>query len=749
MHKLLAKQLVRATDAAGTLDVAALSELVSAAYDETDRDRRRTERSIALMVEELDQLSSRDREQLHAQLELQSQRFEAAVENMTQGLCMFDGEHKLITCNKRWMELFSVSEHLGKPGTQYRDILAERVASGHFPGRTFDEVLAERLAIHRSRTPRVFEQRLRDGRIVITFHQPLDQGGWVSTFEDVTEVRTQNLRFEAAVENMTQGLCMFDAEQKLIICNKRWLDLFGIPRALGQPGTAFRAVLEARLANGHYAGRTVDDIIAERAAMRREAKPKTFEQHLGDGRVIQTYQQPFADGGWVSTFEDVTERRRAEAQIAHMSRHDALTDLPNRVLFREHMEQDLARVRRGEPLAVLCLDLDDFKGINDTLGHAAGDAVLKAVAGRLRDCVRDTDTVARLGGDEFAVLQVGGRQPTHATALAQRIVEAVAQPFDFAGHQLMIGVSVGIAVSPSDGDSPDQLMKNADLALYRVKQDGRNGFRFFEPEMDARMKLRRSLELDLRKALAHGEFELFYQPVVNLARDEIRGFEALLRWRHPERGLIPPLDFIPLAEETGLIIPIGEWVVRNACAEAATWGGDVTVAVNLSAIQFRSKNLVPTIVSALATSRLPATHLEVEITESVLMQDNDATLAVLHQLRELGVRISMDDFGTGYSSLSYLRQFPFDKIKIDRSFVRDLAERSDSLSIVRAVTGLGSSLGMTTTAEGVETPEQLSMLRAEGCTEVQGYIFSPPRPAHEVARLLKQFGAKSRHAASA
>jgi diguanylate cyclase (GGDEF)-like protein len=627
MHKLLAKQLARATDAAGEVDVARLCAFVGAAYEEADQDRRRTERSISLMVEELDELSSRDREQLNARLTL------------------------------------------------------------------------------------------------------------------------QNLRFEAAVENMTQGLCMFDGEEKLIICNTRWADLFGIPRVLMTPGTSFRAVLQARIANGHYPGRSADDIIAERAAMRKDGRPKTFEQHLADGRIVQTYQQPMADSGWVSTFEDVTERRRAEAQIAHMSRHDALTDLPNRVLFREHMEKTLPRVRRGEPLAVLCLDLDDFKGVNDSFGHAAGDTVLQSVAARLRECVRETDTVARLGGDEFAILQVGGTQPTQATALAERVVEMLARPFEFAGHQLVIGASVGIAVSPSDGDHPDQLMKNADLALYRVKQDGRNGFRFFEPEMDAKMKLRRGLEVDLRKALAQGEFELFYQPVVNLKRNEIDGFEALLRWRHPERGMVAPVDFIPLAEEIGLIIPLGEWVLRKACAEAAAWSRDLTVAVNLSAVQFRSKNLVATVVSALAASRLPATRLEVEITESVLMQDNEATVAVLHQLRELGVRISMDDFGTGYSSLSYLRQFPFDKIKIDRSFVRDLAERGDSLSIVRAVTGLGLSLGMTTTAEGVETSEQLDVLRAEGCTEVQGYVISPPRPANEVMSLLKQFGGRSRNVA--
>jgi diguanylate cyclase (GGDEF)-like protein/PAS domain S-box-containing protein len=558
------------------------------------------------------------------------------------------------------------------------------------------------------------------------------------------KLKLQNLRFEAAVEHMTQGLCMFDAEQTLIICNNRWLELFGLPSTLGRPGTTFRAILEARFAKGHYQGRTIDDIIAERAVMRRDGKSKTFEQHLANGRIIQTYQQPMPDGGWVSTFEDITERRRAEAQIAHMSRHDALTDLPNRVLFREHMEQNLARVRRGECLAVLCLDLDHFKHINDSLGHAVGDAMLRAVADRLRECIRDTDTVARLGGDEFAIMQVGARQPADATGLAQRIVEALGQPFDLAGHQLQIGASVGIAVSPGDGDDPDQLMKNADLALYRAKEDGRNGFRFFEPEMDAKMRLRRSLEADLRKALTRGEFELFYQPVVNLQNNQITGLEALLRWQHPERGMVPPADFIPLAEEIGLIVPLGEWVLRKACADAATWSSNVTVAVNLSAVQFKSKNLVAAVVSALAASRLSPVRLEVEITETVLMQDNEATLDVLHQLRDLGVRISMDDFGTGYSSLSYLRRFPFDKIKIDQSFVRDLALNSDSLSIVRAVTGLGSSLGMVTTAEGVETAEQLKVLRAEGCTEVQGYVFSPPRPAREVDNILRQFKGKPR-----
>jgi len=434
---------------------------------------------------------------------------------------------------------------------------------------------------------------------------------------------------------------------------------------------------------------------------------------------------------------DVTERKAAEARIAYMAHHDALTNLPNRVLFHERLNALLARVRRnGESLAVHCLDLDHFKGVNDTLGHPIGDELLQTVAQRLSKCLRDSDMVARLGGDEFAVVQFPLDGPHDAGALANKLIEVVSEPYDVHGHEFVVGGSIGIALAPGDGEQADVLLRNADMALYRAKAEGRGSAHFFEPEMDRRVQARRLLELDLRKAFAHGEFELFYQPLVNLNANAVSGFEALLRWRHAERGMIGPAEFIPLAEEIGLIVPLGEWVLRQACTEAMRWPDILKVAVNLSPAQFRSRGVVKAVLTALAYSRLPPDRLELEITESVLLGETDANLATLHQLRELGVRISMDDFGTGYSSLSYLRCFPFDKIKIDRSFVKELSERPDCVAIIRAVAGLGLSLGIATTAEGVETSEQLERVHAEGCTEVQGYFFSPPRPASQLGDLI-------------
>ena len=445
--------------------------------------------------------------------------------------------------------------------------------------------------------------------------------------------------------------------------------------------------------------------------------------------------------------EHLAARQKLEAQLTHMAHHDGLTALPNRVLFRQEMERELARARDGEAVAVLCIDLDHFKRVNDTLGHAAGDALLQGAADRLRACVRETDIVARLGGDEFAIVQVQAEQPRAATVLAERLIADLSRPFDIEGHQVVVGASVGIALAPSDGTEADQLMKSADMALYRAKADGRGVLRYFESEMDAKMQARRALELDLRKALVEHEFELFYQPIVDLKSNRVSGFEALLRWNHPTQGLISPADFIPIAEDMGLITPLGEWVLRQACREAAGWPERVKVAVNLSPAQFKSKALALVVTTALADSGLAPDRLELEITESVLLQDNDTVRGILHQLRALGVRISMDDFGTGYSSLSYLRSFPFDKIKIDQSFVRDMGQHDDSIAIVRAVAGLGRNLGMSTTAEGVETNEQLGRLREEGCTEVQGYLFSRPLPASEVPRLLAQIQLQMRSAA--
>jgi len=550
------------------------------------------------------------------------------------------------------------------------------------------------------------------------------------------ELQAQNARFDAALNNMSQGLCMFNAVQRLTVVNQRFAAMFGLAQDDILPGIDFRELLGVMTSSGNLSSESADLLWQEQKNLIEQQKPDSVLWDLTDGRSISLVYQPMRDGGWVITLLDVTERRIAEAKISHMARHDALTNLPNRTFFREQMEQYLSHLGRDQTFAVLCIDLDHFKSVNDTLGHPFGDMLLRQVGERLRACIRENDSIARLGGDEFAILQGALAQATEVTALATRVIEVIGAPYDLDGHQVVIGASLGIAIAPTDARDADQLLKNADMALYRAKADGRNTYRFFEQEMDARMQARRTLEIDLRKALVNDEFELYYQPVVTLKTGQVGSFEALLRWHHPQRGLVPPLDFIPLAEETAIIIPLGEWILRKACAEAATWPQAISVAVNLSPVQFKSRNLMSVVVTALANSGLPPNRLELEITETVLLQDSEATLATLHQLRNLGVRIAMDDFGTGYSSLSYLRSFPFDKIKIDRSFVRDVLSKDGCAAIVRAVSALGTSLGMDTTAEGVETQEQLIYLRGQGCTEVQGFLFSKARPAGDVARML-------------
>jgi diguanylate cyclase (GGDEF)-like protein len=549
------------------------------------------------------------------------------------------------------------------------------------------------------------------------------------------KLRQQKVLLDAALENMSQGLCMFDAAGRATLFNERYTRMMGSVATL-RKGQSLLDLFRQRKAIGEFAG-DPEKYFAGIMADIRSGKPSTKTLHTAAGRIVRVMEQPMEGGGWVATFEDITDWQTAQAQISHMARHDALTDLPNRTLFREQLQQALRSAKRDDHIAVLCLDLDHFKSVNDSLGHPIGDDLLKEVALRLVGCVRRSDTVSRLGGDEFAIVQVANEsEASSAATLATRLVEVVSAPYKIQGHQIVIGLSVGISVTPNDGCDPDQLLKNADMALYRAKADGRGTFRFFEAGMDARAQARRLLEVDLRAALSRGEFVVYYQPIQDLKADRIVGFEALVRWNHPLRGMIPPVNFIALAEETGLIVQLGNWVLRTACTAAAGWSQDVSVAVNLSPAQFKDRNLVPSVVSALAASGLAACRLELEITESVLLHDSDVTLATLHKLRALGVRISMDDFGTGYSSLSYLRSFPFDKIKIDRSFVSELATRDDSMAIVRAVTGLGKSLGISTTAEGVETSEQLALLRLEGCTEVQGFLFSPPRPAEDVEKML-------------
>jgi diguanylate cyclase (GGDEF)-like protein len=544
-------------------------------------------------------------------------------------------------------------------------------------------------------------------------------------------------RLDTAVNNMTQGLLLYDKDARIVLCNQRYLDMYNLSADVVKPGWHFRDLIVYRKESGSFRG----DVDAFCSAVLRNVAQKRMTHNIvetPDGRSIQIVNQPLANGGWVATQEDITERRRAEKQIAHLAHYDALTDLPNRVLFREQLERELERTKRGEQLAVLYIDIDEFKSVNDSLGHPIGDELLKAVASRLRGCVRETDFVARLGGDEFAIVQTGVRQPSDVLELVKRFYEVIREPYECLGHQVRTDASIGIAMAPDDGTNLDQLLKSADLAMYGAKADGRRTYRFFEPEMDARVKARRTLELDMRQAIADEAFELRYQPVIDLASNEIVGCEALLRWHHPVRGTISPADFIPIAEETGLICEIGDWVLATACAEATHWPPGIKLAVNVSPVQFKSHAFSLKVANALAVSGLSASRLELEITEAVLIRDDEAARAMLQHLRAIGVRIALDDFGTGYSSLSYLRRFPFDKIKIDRSFVNDLADAEGSSSIVQAVITIAKSRNMTTTAEGVETEQQKQLLASLGCTEMQGFLFSQARPVAEIRAMLSK-----------
>jgi diguanylate cyclase (GGDEF)-like protein len=681
---------------------------------------------------------------------------EQAVDNLSLGLVVFDGKYEVVFANKRYMDIYRLSSEQVKPGTPISELIRHRLNLGLKIRSNRDEYIRERLDNITDRATTI--QEFADGRVIAFTVRPLPGGGGMSTHEDITgreeistrlnaqhelskeqeeALRVRNFQFDTAINNMSQGLCFFDASYRLIVCNDRYVDMYDLPRDRVGPGTPLTEIVDLRFEAGSFPAMSREEYLHWRTNVAISNEPTDSIVELRNGRTFKIRHRPMPDGGWVATHEDITEQRRSEVKIEYMAHHDALTDLANRVLLNQRLEQALGqRIHREQMVAVHHLDLDQFKAVNDTFGHPAGDKLLKIVAERLRAVVRDTDTIARMGGDEFVIVQTPITEPTDATSLAQSIIASMGEPFDIDGHQAVIGASVGIAVGPGDGLRPDRLLRNADLALYRAKGDGRGTFRFFEPAMDLQMQTRRIMERDLRKALPAGEFELYYQPVVNLKSSEISGFEALIRWNHPDKGIVSPAAFIPLAEEIGFIVPIGEWVVRQACATAAQWPGDLHVAVNISAAQFRSPGLMQVIVGALATSGLHPTRLEIEITETVLLHNKEATLAVLHQLRALGIRIAMDDFGTGYSSLTYLQCFPFDKIKIDRSFVKDITESTGSLNIVRAVAALAHGMGMTATAEGVETREQLDRITSEGCTEMQGFLFSKPLPAPEIERLF-------------
>jgi diguanylate cyclase (GGDEF)-like protein len=664
------------------------------------------------------------------------------------GFLLLDARMRVRGFNPRLGELIGLPEGVLCEGASAFSLVSAAAALGYYGAKSAEEEYVRWTRRLAGRTAGQHRSHSSNGRTTKVRVAPFGEGEWVIFYEDISRqsaveeaLELQNERFDAALTNIPHGVCMFDSRIRLVLCNAAYAKLYALPPELTAAGTTLRQILDYRRAAGNAPvdETTYFDFSNEAEAIRHVKSNRVL---LADGRTVRIAHNPMSGGGYVATHEDVTETVRVEEQIRYLASHDGLTGLPNRAQLLARVDEALGRGRRGESFGLHYLDLDNFKIINDAQGHPAGDLLLKLAAGRMRTCLSPGDMLARIGGDEFVVLQAGLETPEQAGELAGRLVAAMAEPFDLEGRQAFIGLSAGISVYPGDGTNARDLLKNADLAMYRSKSEGRNTFRFFELAMDARVQERRLLELDLRRALANEEFEIYYQPQVDATTETIVGCEALLRWHHPTRGMVAPGEFIPLAEEIGVIVPLGAWVLHRACRDAAAWPAAVGVAVNLSSHQFKGLSLYQSVVSALDASGLSPARLELEITESVLLANTESTIATLKLLRAMGVRIAMDDFGTGYSSLSYLRSFPFDKLKIDRSFIKDFGEDNENSAIVvRAVASLGAALGMTTTAEGVETVEQLRLIRSLGCDEVQGYYFGRPCPAGELTALFDKAAA--------
>jgi diguanylate cyclase (GGDEF)-like protein len=698
-----------------------------------------------------------------------SQTLENALESMADGFVMWDKDDRLITCNRLYREMYSVSGDFIRPGAHFADIVREGVRRGQYPGVAADDeqFVQDTMRWHRGNNGSI-ERELPNGRWALITERRMPDNGIVGIRTDITELKTaqndlaaanarverviadlqfqnmrlqerdqslrqQNVLFEAALNNMSHGLLMADSEQRLIVWNRRFVDLFGLTGIAARPGSSISDVFQTIEHAGALEPELVRRIFIQQQALAAMGQSGTFTTAGDSVPVLSISHRPMADGGWVAIYEDVTEQQTAAQQIRYIAHHDTLTKLPNRLMFRTRIEEALkARSVDGEGLALLYLDLDNFKDVNDTLGHPAGDALLEAAGRRLVTCLRSSDFVARLGGDEFAIIYRSWDMPRMAKDLGERVIEALSAPYELMGRTVTVGASVGLAVAESPKIDADTLLKNADMALYQAKATGRGTCCLFEADMGARLHARIALEQDLREALQGDQLELLYQPLYDLRTERISGFEALLRWNHPTRGLVMPMKFITMAEEIGAIHAIGAWVLRQACMDAALLPPDVKVAVNLSPTQLRNDEIVRHVSAALQASGLRPSRLELEITETALLKNSEATITLLHRLHDLGIHIALDDFGTGYSSLSYLRSFPFDKIKIDQSFVKEMERRHDCAAIVSSVASLAKKLSMTTTAEGVETLDQLDKIREVGCTEAQGYLFGVPRPIHDV-----------------
>ena len=663
-----------------------------------------------------------------------------ALKNMAHGLCMFDRDQRLVVCNERYGEMYDLTPEQITPGRHCAQYW-KRASPPACRLRTQSNI--SELGWTKSLPDvAITENELSDGGVYAVNHQPMADGGWVAIHQDITEhkkieraliesteaLKNSNARFAAALQNMSQGLCMIDSSQNILVANERYRQIYNLPEELVQPATTLTQIIEYRSQTGNYIGPLANEYIAS------QLNNPTDIEKLGNGRVILTIRHPMSDGCWLTTHEDITERWRNETRVAFMAHHDALTGLANRAALIEKIEDTCARHRRwGDKFNVLMVDLDRFKQVNDTFGHPAGDELLKQVAERLKATLRETDVLARLGGDEFAIVQVNDVDPGDAAeTLATRIIGLIAEPFVIDGNAVNIGTSIGIALAPEHGIHADELLKMADLALYHAKSVGRNRSAIFEPTLGRAAAEKHILENEVRRALAQNKFEVHFQPIVDTKTFKISCAEALIRWWHPEKGLIPPDQFIPLAEESGTILQIGEWVLQAACQEAVQWPSSVKVAVNLSTVQLRSANMLDNIICVLAETGLPPERLELEVTETALIEYGAESLAMLRKLKNLGITVALDDFGTGYSSLNQLTMFPFDKIKIDKSFTRNITNRPDCAAIISAVLALAEGLGIETTAEGVETPEQLQILRLAGVSSVQGYLIQRPCPASEL-----------------
>ena len=664
-----------------------------------------------------------------------------ALKNMAHGLCMFDREQRLVVCNDRYGEMYTLAAEQTKPGTTLRSILEARVTAGVSP-EDAEQYIRTRLKEVAEGNAYYTENELSNGRVYAVSHQPMLDGGWVAIHQDITEhkkieralvestaaLKSSNARFASALQNMSHGVCMINSSQKLLVANERYRQIYNLPEELVQPGTKLYQIIDFRSASGNYIGPAPAEYMAA------QLNNPTHIEKLGNGRVVMILRHSMDDGCWLTTHEDITERWRNETRVSFLAHHDALTGLANRPALVEKIEDACARCRRwNEEFNVLMIDLDRFKQVNDTFGHPVGDELLRQVADRIKGALRETDVLARLGGDEFAIVQVNDvTKGDSAQTLAARIIELVDEPFAVDGKVVSIGASIGIALAPQHGINANDLLKVADLALYHAKYLGRNRYTIFEPALAQAAVEKHILENELRQALNQNEFEAHFQPIVDTKTLKMCTAEALIRWRHPTKGLIFPDQFIPFAEESGAIVNIGEWMIQAACKEAVKWPASVKVAVNLSAVQLRSPTILDYVMCVLVETGLPPERLELEVTETALIEHEAECLVLLRRFKNLGITVVLDDFGTGYSSLSQLTMFPFDKIKIDKSFTRNLTNRADCAAIISAVLALARSLDIQTTAEGVEKEEQLRILRLAGVSSVQGFLIQRPCPASEL-----------------